>query len=271
MKEPEDTCGRVRPGFTMSSDSLQDNRNLTKLRRLINTVSKRTFSKDISSEIETLASHEHFYGMNRQFIRARIILELISALPVDAFIETGTFRGETSLLIAAQTSLPVFSCDINPDFCKHARLRVLPFGKRVKINQADSREFLEKLLSEKAFECPLFYLDAHWYEDLPLYKELLIITGSVKSFVIVVDDFKVPSDQGFGFDTYGKVSLEWETIKSAFGDRKVDVFYPSYPSSKETGFITGWAVIVPSELADKISDAIPGSLLHREVQQSGSS
>ena len=45
-----------------------------------------------------------FCGLNRQFIRASILLRLMNTLSPDVFIETGCFRGETCLLVAGQTN-----------------------------------------------------------------------------------------------------------------------------------------------------------------------
>jgi hypothetical protein len=53
----------------------------------------------------------------------------------------------------------------------------------------------------------------------------------------VIDDFRVPGDPGFGFDTYGGVTFDWDYIAPAFeGHRdQVSGFYPGYASSMETG------------------------------------
>ena len=49
----------------------------------------------------------------------------------------------------------------------------------------------------------LFYLDAHWHEYLPLRDELEIALGQFANAVVLIDDFQVPDDPGYGFDDYG--------------------------------------------------------------------
>lgn len=47
-----------------------------------------------------------------------------------------------------------------------------------------------------------FYLDAHWYGDIPPRDER---AGEQKwsRFVAMIDDFEVPGDAGYGFDDHG--------------------------------------------------------------------
>jgi hypothetical protein len=47
----------------------------------------------------------------------------------------------------------------------------------------------------------LFYLDAHWEEYLPLRDELQLIYNNFPRAVVLVDDFKVDDDLGYGFDS----------------------------------------------------------------------
>jgi hypothetical protein len=49
-----------------------------------------------------------------------------------------------------------------------------------------------------------FHLDAHWEGDLPLQEEIEIILGRFPNFLIMIDDFRVPGDSGYGFDDYGR-------------------------------------------------------------------
>jgi hypothetical protein len=49
----------------------------------------------------------------------------------------------------------------------------------------------------------LFYLDAHWNDDLPLEEELELIFSVHPHAVVMIDDFQVPDDPGYQFDEYG--------------------------------------------------------------------
>jgi hypothetical protein len=118
-------------------------------------------------------------------------------------------------------------------------------------------------LGGQSTKCPFIYLDSHWQEDLPLRTELAIIRELTNDCVIMIDDFRVPHDQGFGWDTYGNVILEWPYIRPEFEGfpRPLSVLYPSYPSSIETGGRRGWVLIACGKMAERVPDVAPPSLL----------
>ena len=89
------------------------------------------------------------------------------------------------------------------------------------------------------------YLDAHWYEDLPLEEEIEIICSSFKDYVIMVDDFEVPGDRGYGYDDYGKSkSLTLKQFSRVFKRHDLVALFPSVPSSEESGYKRGCVVLV---------------------------
>lgn len=237
-----------------------------KVWRFLRTVSRDTFPEDLAGLLESGRWTDEFYGMNRQYLRAAIILKLSNQLPVDAFVETGTFRGDTCMLIAAQTRLPVFSCEIDRSNYEAAKRRLLFFGKRIELSNEESEQFLTRILSKRQFKAPLVYLDAHWHEELPLRAEINKIVAALSNFVIVIDDFKVPADPGFGYDIYGETILELDYILPGLSPCRdpISVFYPSYPSSRESGSCRGWGLLATSELSEQIQSLVPETLLRRE-------
>jgi hypothetical protein len=46
-----------------------------------------------------------------------------------------------------------------------------------------------------------FYLDAHWYDDV-LAEEFDLIAEHWARYVVMIDDFVVPHDPGYEYDTY---------------------------------------------------------------------
>jgi hypothetical protein len=204
-----------------------------------------------------------FFGMNHDFVRTCIILKLLETLSVDAFVETGTHLGRTCFLIGSQTDLAIFSSEVNTKYMRVARWLLKCFGARVHLSSMDSVQFLHGLLAQKRFRRPLFYLDAHWYSKLPLIEELCTILGSVESFVIVIDDFRVPEDANFGFDRYGKTVVEWELIEQVLVDsgRRMAAYFPAYPSSMEVGDHRGWILIASLDNERLISKSVPVDLL----------
>src|ERR1700686_1421352 len=127
-------------------------RRLVKLR---NTLSLRTFPRDLQRLRKWSGKTNMFFGMNHDFVRTCIILKVLEALAVDAFVETGTHQGRTCFLIAAQTNLPIFSSEVNQKYMRVARLFLKCFGARVRLSRIDSVQFLNSLLTQKRFRCPL--------------------------------------------------------------------------------------------------------------------
>jgi hypothetical protein len=245
---------------------------LRRLRRLRNTIFLQTFPRDLTVIQAGHRGTNMFFGMNHDFIRACIVLKLLEALDVDVFVETGTHVGRTCFLIAAQTNLAIFSSEVNKQYFRVARWVVKCFGSRVHLSNADSAQFLQNLLTPARFTRPLFYLDAHWYSTLPLLDELRTIMNSVDSFVIVIDDFRVPGDKMFGFDRYGNTVLEWRLIEPVLIDSKrlMATYFPAYPSSLEVGDRRGWILIASLDNAQLIDEAVPADLLRRHVAIGGS-
>jgi hypothetical protein len=98
----------------------------------------------------------------------------------------------------------------------------------------------------------LFYLDAHWEEDLPLWEEIDLIFAEQPHAVIIVDDFRVPRDLGYGYDDYG-----WGKCLSASNLYEVtlirpSLFFPNQPSGHETGVVRGCVVLALGETAGLI-------------------
>jgi hypothetical protein len=111
----------------------------------------------------------------------------------------------------------------------------------------------------------MFYLDAHWWENIPLKEELRLILGRCSSFAIVIDDFRVPGDAGFGYDAYEEYALEMESIAPVLAARSdpVSVWYPAYSSTLEIGAKRGMVILATADYAERISSQIPPELLQR--------
>jgi hypothetical protein len=189
---------------------------------------------------------QEFLGFNSQAIRSRLLLDLLSGADCDAVIETGAFRAETTLLLAVHTDITVCTCEVEPVHYSLAGAMIEQFSPRpVDVANADSRAFLSALPNRLRLRRPLFYIDSHWHGDWPLLDELRIIGGRYQQAVVVIDDVRVPGDNGFGYDTYDSQRLEWAYISQVVGDNFTDwaVYYPSYPSTLETGYRRGMLVL----------------------------
>ena len=183
---------------------------------------------------------------NGQSGRQQLITDLLAVVPVSAIIETGTFRG-TSTEFFAEAGLPVFSIEGAPRNYGFARAHLARYPN-VHLVLGDSRVQLRRLLLEELSsfrrEVIFFYLDAHWNADLPLAEELDIIFQNCPRAIVMVDDFEVPNDTGYGFDDYGpSKALTFDYIYHTVQRFDLSVFYPNVPSIEETGMKRGSVIL----------------------------
>ncbi len=182
--------------------------------------------------------------MNGQKGRQSIFREIVKTLPFNAVVETGTFRGDTTLFMADASGLPVFTAEAHPRYHAYSKCRLRDVNGAF-VRHEDARFFLGSLAMDPFFpkEGVLFYLDAHWKKDLPLRDEVNIIYDNWKDFVIMIDDFEVPDDPGYRFDDYGngnRLCLDYLGMDSFPG---LEIFWPSIPSAQETGHGRGCVLL----------------------------
>jgi hypothetical protein len=149
--------------------------------------------------------------------------------------------------MAECSKLPVYSVEANAQSYAFAKWR-LRKHKNIRLSLGDSREFITEFMESEAAKYSahplLFYLDAHWGEDLPLFAEVAKITSSFSKAVIIIDDFQVPDDDGYGYDDYGVgKALTREYIAPLVDQFQLAEFYPRTPSIVETGDRRGCVVL----------------------------
>jgi len=184
---------------------------------------------------------------NGQHYRREIVDTLVTACACSAFVETGTWRGATTEYLARFRG-PVYSAEANPFHfgMAHARLFSLP---NVRLTLGKSGAFLRKLNRSGQFanKTTLFYLDAHWFGQMPLPDELDAIftePSPAASSVIVIDDFEVPDDPDYGFDDYGSGrALTWSYLHPHLARHDLVAFVPALPGREETGARRGCLVL----------------------------
>ena len=185
---------------------------------------------------------------NFQLQRHLIFRELVSEIPFVALVETGTSYGSTTDLFRRCTSLPVYSVEHDARRYAFAKLRFLRHGL-VHLTLGDSREFLVDVLKNKDLrERPtFFYLDAHEQDCLPLRDELRVIFGSCSKAVVMIDDFRVPDDDGYGIGEYGIDLIPSLEYLSPLESHRFRCFFPAVSSAFETGAGRGCAVLVQDQ------------------------
>lgn len=147
---------------------------------------------------------------------------LIERYDCDAVIETGCNAGDTTAYLCRRyPTLAVISCDIKPEYASGTKRRLAGRTNAI-VEEADSPDLIARYAGD--FRCPFFYLDAHWYEDWPLERELSLIERGI----VMVDDFDI-GYPGFGFDEYNGVRCGPEMLVR-FRD-KIPRYYTNNPGA----------------------------------------
>jgi hypothetical protein len=194
---------------------------------------------------------------NGQKWRQRIFFDLLYSSDIKAIVETGTFHGTTTALMAA-TTLPVYTVELQKRNYCYAKMRFLLNRNNIHLFHGDSRSFLDDLSKNSAVpkEDVFFYLDAHWGKDLPLREELEIIFTKWRNPIVMVDDFEVP-DSEYGFDDYGQgKSLNLSYIEPVVLSHKLCVLFPAVTSVAETGAKRGCVILCQEDSYKRMTTEI---------------
>ena len=200
------------------------------------------------------SNHQSWGGpMNGQEGRRTLVRQIASIMDLTAVVETGTFRGTTTEFLWHVTGAPVFTVEIQPRFHRFAHRR-FSGNPAIRVDLGDSAAFLRRLADDPAVpkERVLFYFDAHWGRELPLRQELALVHDHWTDSIVIVDDFEVPGDPGYGFDDFGPGQALRPAYLSALDLTGFSVLYPALPSGRETGARRGCCVITSSTRAGEL-------------------
>jgi len=188
-------------------------------------------------------------AFNGQRFRRLMFNELLTLFEFDLVVETGSYTGCTTAYIDEHVNCPIYSVELNPRYFTFSKLR-LRGRKDVSLVFGDSRKFLREAALSSAVSkgCAFFYLDAHWNDDLPLADELHTILDTWDNPIIMIDDFRVPGDDGYRFDDYGPEKVLEEAYLAQHGIlERSRAFYPAAPSGLESGLKRGCVVLARRE------------------------
>ncbi len=219
------------------------------MRRLIRKLTPPSIRAAVNFYLN-LTPREYYGGpFNGQLKRQLLFFDIMGAMPFNAIVETGTYRGSTTEFFLDKTSLPVYSVDCDVEYYHYASIRLRKHKNR-HLSHGDSIEFIKNLVADASFpkKRVFFYLDAHWHK-MVLWDELDLILKNFSESVIMIDDFEVLGDPGYGFDDYG--DNERLTIDQfrQHNPGNLAAFYPSVPSSAETGKKRGCLVLTTKDAA----------------------
>lgn len=191
--------------------------------------------------------------LNGQKKRIECFEKIIDLWRPQTIVETGSFRGISTQWFSDNSNAGIYSCEKNKRYFLQAKKK-LSNNKNINLAFQDSIYFLKDLAdSETKKDRCLFYLDAHWEEELPLREELEIIEAEFSNSIIIIDDFKVPYDAGYGYDNYGPGKTLSLAILEGIIDLNRLIGFPKENSLEETGARRGYAVLLPKIPPDLVA------------------
>jgi hypothetical protein len=173
-------------------------------------------------------------ALNGQFSKHLIFGELCAVFSFQSFVETGANVGSTTWFFCRQGK-PVYAVEAARGFYDRAQDR-LRNEAQAHLALGNSSEFLYALVTMTLAKDDLafFYLDAHWGDHLPLAEELDIIATHHPHAVVMIDDFKIEDDAGYGYDSYGgKQEITLAFLDDELRKHHWEVFFPAMPSTHD--------------------------------------
>jgi FkbM family methyltransferase len=115
-------------------------------------------------------------------------------LPLDVFVETGTYHADTTASVAPFFNR-VYTVELSPTLCAQAAQKLSQFP-HVRVIPGSSAEILRVLMPDCAASSTLFWLDAHWCggdtggasNECPVLAELAAIGKLNETSVVLIDD-----------------------------------------------------------------------------------
>jgi FkbM family methyltransferase len=127
----------------------------------------------------------------------RLIAALRSAMPLRIFVETGTFRGDTTAAVASAFG-EVYTVELSRELFEGAARRLAAFSNVSRLC-GESPRLLALLRPKLSGESVLYWLDAHWCgsgtagveTECPLLAELDAIAALNTDSAILIDDARL--------------------------------------------------------------------------------
>ena len=194
-------------------------------------------------------------AMNGQIARLEFTRGIIRRCGVARIVETGTHHATTTRWFA-QFGLPVATSEIDLYLAKRSKSRLRMF-RNVEVRGADSISALKRLAGEPIDHAAptLFYLDAHRQDNLPLRDEIELALAHFAKAVLIIDDFAVPDDPGYGFADYGPGKVLTLDYLSRANTPPLMIYFPATASTNETGAKRGAVIVTANaEMASTLDE-----------------
>ena len=196
---------------------------------------------------------------NGQERRVEAVRNMFEAVPFVVVVETGTFRGTTTLFLRELTSAPIATVEISARYYHYSRRR-LSQARDISVIRGTSPAAIRMMSGDAKWNRSpaFFYLDAHWLADLPLVAELTEIARAWRDYAVLIDDFRVPDDPGYAYDDYGVGKVLEPALLASLAQSSLSVFWPGAHSGAETGARRGWVVLATGGPTTDALVGVPG-------------
>lgn len=131
-------------------------------------------------------------------IDTELLGALKNVLLLDAFVETGTFKGDTVELVKNQFS-EIYTIELSDEYFRKAQVRFAD-SKHINVVHGDSSRILATIAPKLQVQSVLYFLDAHWCEakntagkmsQCPLLEEIRAIGRLNEQSLIIIDDARL--------------------------------------------------------------------------------
>ena len=206
--------------------------------------------------------HWSVQPFNGQVIRASTIFQIARELKPSYVIETGTFKGTSTVWLAGLATKGTYTIEIDSLSASDARKRFsenysdLP----IQLIVGDSAEQIKEVLKniESKTESVLAYLDAHWLDAIPTALEIEALVKWDGTWVAVIDDFYNPHDLNYGFDKYRDVVIGSELLSAIDG---LEIWVSTLPAKEETGARRGTGYVFSRSAILRLGEHLPEDLI----------
>jgi hypothetical protein len=135
-------------------------------------------------------------GINNHSLDKQFVIEVLRKVPIECFIETGTYLGDTAFW-ASHHFKKVYSIEMAEELWNRVKEKYTSLSN-VEFILGDSRDKLEEL--NYKINCQaVYWLDAHWSAgvtagkecECPLLGEIEVINQSKLEHLIMIDDARL--------------------------------------------------------------------------------
>jgi len=154
-----------------------------------------------------MCSHRKDYVMSSRYLAKALngdlvvqdmVRKIVQENDIETIMETGTHVGHSTAFFG-QIAKHVMTTEIDDKWLRQAKEYLSDFTN-IQFFKGDSAIILEEELTKFDGKKVLFFLDAHFNNDLALDRELMAIAKSKVIPYIIIHDFQVPNRKDLGYD-----------------------------------------------------------------------